>query len=260
MYVNFDLMEKDKLQILCVELFNQFVDFKKSSIDHLQRLKDFEIEKDVFIGKIKSLEDDLMNSKLPLDKSFNSDLSIGKVASVSHAMSVHRTMFIKSSMSHNHTQFTCGDKGASHKNCNYIPTCHHCGISGHIRPNCFQICCQKLWDRSHVPREGEPGFENQVKNLSDQVKLISKKLGSLTPNEKKSILANNKKKTSKQVWVRKEDNLCLVAHTDLKILDICLWYLDSGCSKHITGDKTTKRSSDRQKRKNHLWRWKPIQG
>jgi hypothetical protein len=84
MSVNFDLMEKDELQRLCVKLFKQFEDFKKSSIDHLQRLKDFEIEKDVFIEKIKSLEDDLINSKLSLDKSFNFDLSIDKVASVSH--------------------------------------------------------------------------------------------------------------------------------------------------------------------------------
>jgi hypothetical protein len=49
MSVNFDLMEKDELQRLCVELFKQFEDFKKSSIDHLQRLKDFEIEKNVFL-------------------------------------------------------------------------------------------------------------------------------------------------------------------------------------------------------------------
>jgi hypothetical protein len=219
-------------------LFRQFEDFKKSSIDHLQRLKDFEIEKDVFIEKIKSLEDDLMNSKLPLDKPFNSDIGIDNVAFVFHTMSAHRTMFIKPSMSHNHTQFTCGDKEASHKNCNFIPTCHHCGISGHIRPNCFQIRSQKPWNKSHVPREGEPGFENQVKNLSDQVKLISEKLGSLTPNEMRSVLTNKKKKFFEQVWVKNEDNLCLVAHTALKILDICLWYLDSGCSKHMKGDKT----------------------
>jgi hypothetical protein len=201
MSVNFDLMEKDELQRLCVKLFKQFEDFKNSIIDHLQRLKDFEIEKDVFIKKIKSLEDDLMNSELPLDKSFNSDLSIDKIASVSHATSAHRTMFVKPSMSHNHTQVTCRDNGARDKNCNSIPTCHHCGISGHIRPNCFQIPSQRPWDRSHVPREGEPGFENQVKNLSDQVKLISEKLESLTPNERRSVLANNKKKTLKQVWV-----------------------------------------------------------
>jgi len=75
--------------------------------------------------------------------------------------------------------------------------------------------------------------------LSDQVKLISEKLGILTPNEKKSVLLNKKKNTSnKQVCIKKEDNLLLVAHTALKILDTCLWYLDSGCSKHMTCDKT----------------------
>jgi hypothetical protein len=222
MSINFDLMEKGELQRMCVELFKQFEDFKKSSIDHLQRLKNFEVEKDVFIEKIKSLEDDLMNSKLPLDKPFNYGLRIKPI------------------MSHNHTQSTCGDKGVSYKNFNSIPTCHHCGISGHIRLNYFRIRSQKPWDKLHVPREGEQGFENQVKNLSDQVKLISEKLGSLTPNEKKFVLTSNKKKTSKQIWVKKEDNLCLVAHTALKILDTCLWYLDSGYSKHMAGDKTLK--------------------
>jgi len=47
-----------------------------------------------------------------------------------------------------------------------------------------------------------------------------------------------KNTTNKQVWIKKEDNLCLVAHTALKILDTCLWYLDSRCSKHMTGDGT----------------------
>jgi hypothetical protein len=69
------------------------------------------------------------------------------------------------------------------------------------------------------------------------VKLISEKLAYLTPNEQRSVLVNNHKKPSKQVWVKKEDNMCLVAHTALKILDTCLWFLDSGCSKHMTGDK-----------------------
>jgi len=83
MSINVDLMEKCELQRMCVELFKQFEDFKNSSIDHLQRVKNFEIEKDVFIEKIKSLEDALMNSKLPLDKPFDSSLSIDSVASIS---------------------------------------------------------------------------------------------------------------------------------------------------------------------------------
>jgi hypothetical protein len=174
-----------------------------------------------------------MKSKLPLEKPFDSSLSIDSVASSSHVMPAYKTMFVKHSMFKLHTHSTCEDKGKStkgtrHKNFNSIPTCYHRGVSGHICPNCFQIRSQKLWDKLHVPRKDEPSIENQVKTLSDQVKLISEKQGSLTPNEKKSILLNKKKNTTnKQVWIKKEDNLCLVAHTALKILDTCLWYLDS---------------------------------
>jgi hypothetical protein len=101
-----------------------------------------------------------------------SDLSIDKFSSISHAMYVDRTMFIKPSMSYNHTQFTCEDKRANHS----IPTCLHCGDSGHIRPNCFQIHSQKPWNKTHALRKNEPSVKEQVKKLSDQVKLISEKL------------------------------------------------------------------------------------
>jgi hypothetical protein len=58
--VSFDFMEKGELQRMCHELFENFEDFKNSSIEHLQRLKNFEIENEGFITKIKSLEDTLM--------------------------------------------------------------------------------------------------------------------------------------------------------------------------------------------------------
>jgi hypothetical protein len=81
--------------------------------------------------------------------------------------------------------------------------------------------------------------QNVANTKANKVKLISEKLGSLTPNEKKSVMLNKRKNTlNKPVWIKKEDSLCLVAHTALKILDTCLWYLGSGCSKHMTGDKT----------------------
>jgi hypothetical protein len=151
MSIHVDLMEKCKLQRMCVKLFKQFEDFKNSTINHLQRLKKFEIEKDVLIQKIKSLEDALMKSKLPLEKPFDSILSNDSVASSSHAIPTYRTIFVKPSMSKHDTHSTCGDKGKStkgtgHKNFNYIPTCCNCGVSGHIRPNCFQIRSKKPWD------------------------------------------------------------------------------------------------------------------
>jgi hypothetical protein len=52
---------------------------------------------------------------------------------------------------------------------------------------------------------------------------------------------SNKEKdvAHKHVWVKKNDNLCLVTHTALKVLDTYLWYLDSACSKHMTGDRAS---------------------
>jgi hypothetical protein len=63
------------------------------------------------------------------------NLSMDKVASVSHNMSIHRTMFVKPIMSHSHTQSACKGKRENQS----VPTCHHCGIIGHIRPDCFQL-------------------------------------------------------------------------------------------------------------------------
>jgi hypothetical protein len=182
-------MEKSKLQRTCDKLFEQLESCTTSSIDHLQRLKSFEIEKDVFIEKIKSLEDALMHSKLHLARPFDSIMSNDDATSSSHAMPTQRTMFVKPSMSIHHTHTTSGNKG---KRYNSIPTCHFCGISGHIRPNCFQLLSQKPWDKEHVPREDEHGIKNQVRTLCDQVKLISEKLGSLAPHEKNFVLSKGK--------------------------------------------------------------------
>jgi len=98
-------MEKGELQRMCDKLFEQFESCKTSSIDHLQRLKSFEIEKDMFIEKIKSLEDALMHSKLPLEKPFDYVMSNGDATSSSHDMPTHRTMFVKPSMSIHHTSY-----------------------------------------------------------------------------------------------------------------------------------------------------------
>jgi hypothetical protein len=159
-----------------------------------------------------------------------SKLNMDNVTSISHDMYLHRTMFTKPVISHSVSKDTRANQS--------IPTCHHCGINGHIRQNCFQIRSQQPWNKSLIPRKEEPGLEEQVSMLSDLVSLISEKLAYLTPNEQKSVLVRKHRKTSKQIWVKKEDNLCLVSRTALKILDTCLWYLDSGCSKHMTGDKT----------------------
>jgi hypothetical protein len=74
-------------------------------------------------------------------------MSMDKIASISHDISVYKTMFIKPIMSH--TQSIYKGKGDNQS----IPTCHHCGIVGHIRPNCFQIRSRKPWKKNLIPRK-----------------------------------------------------------------------------------------------------------
>jgi hypothetical protein len=38
--------------------------------------------------------------------------------------------------------------------------------------------------------------------------------------------------------IEEDDHVDFVAHTYLKALDSCLWYLDSACSKHMSRDKS----------------------
>jgi hypothetical protein len=98
-------------------------------------------------------------------------MSNNSTASSSHAMPAHRTMLFKPDrFTHDSSSRNGGKRYKS------IPTCQHCGIIGHTRPNCFQIRSQKPWVKKQVTRNNEPGIRNQINNLCDQVKLISEKL------------------------------------------------------------------------------------
>jgi hypothetical protein len=34
-----------------------------------------------------------------------------------------------------------------------LPTCHHCGIVGHIRPNCGQLKFPRTWNKKNAPKK-----------------------------------------------------------------------------------------------------------
>jgi hypothetical protein len=170
----------------------------------LKRLKDFETERIKLFEKIKSLEDALKESQIPPKSSSNSELSVDIVNSLSHATIDSRIMFVKPNMSNNQTHKMCRDKGKNidvhdhekfesrNSKSRFIPTCHHCGIVSHTRPNYFQIRSQKPWVKKLVPRKDELGFENQVRALSEQVQIVSEKLGTLTFDKRIYAMISNK--------------------------------------------------------------------
>jgi RNase P subunit RPR2 len=40
-----------------------------------------------------------------------------------------------------------------------VLTCHHCGIVGHIRPNCCQLKSQRPWNKKDAPKKDKDVVE-----------------------------------------------------------------------------------------------------
>ena len=77
--------------------------------------------------------------------------------------------------------------------------------------------------------------------LLNENKRVSKKSSKISHNgELKGSTLNEKTKISnvKQIWVKKNELKCFVVHTALRSIESHSWYLDSGCSYHITGNKS----------------------
>lgn len=93
-------------------------------------------------------------------------------ASYSHDASTSRTVFVKPEISeplvacldkgknvivHEHVQVEFEIPVKKQSKSKFIPTCFHCGIIGHTRPYCLQICSQNLGLRSLNLRKGKAG-------------------------------------------------------------------------------------------------------
>ncbi|KAI5342724.1 hypothetical protein L3X38_010600 [Prunus dulcis] len=127
----------------------------------------------------------------------------------------------------------------------FIPTCHYCGALGHILPKCKLL--QQISVSQKPTKEGQVRIQHKIAYLVKEVSRLSKLSRSLSLP------------TSNLVWRRKDNQNCLVAisndthQTNVhEILDVkCFvaltalsdsksksWYFDSGCSRHMTGEKS----------------------
>ena len=85
--------------------------------------------------------------------------------------------------------------------------CHHCGVSGHIRPNCFKLYPHKQLSKwSQVSSQGPtPLFEELLKTWSflTQFQENSNSSMSFSRHTKTRVFSSSRPKT-RAVWVRKE--------------------------------------------------------
>ena len=111
-------------------------------------------------------------------------------------------------------QFEKGNKGmksktdlANSKSFVRPHVCHHCGVSGHILPNCFKLYPHKqLSKRSQVSSQGPiPLFKELLKVLSflTQFQENSNSSMSFSRHTRTHAISSSRPKT-RAVWVRKE--------------------------------------------------------
>ncbi|XP_048443096.1 uncharacterized protein LOC125478705 [Pyrus x bretschneideri] len=123
----------------------------------------------------------------------------------------------------------------------FTPICHFYGKIGHIRPRCNKL-------RNENRTKHTTSWISKKSNL--KVRFVAQPKGM---NRSSKIMPNSIFPNLKQVWKRKETQICLldkmspssaeenltclVAFTALSTCQSDTWYLDSGCSRHMTGDK-----------------------
>ncbi|XP_024164336.1 uncharacterized protein LOC112171370 [Rosa chinensis] len=137
----------------------------------------------------------------------------------------------------------------------FIPICHYCGISGHIRPRCHQL--KKGPQKSTGSHENslllslQSSLEKSLKEFGRIAKLVAiprkektvwrkknKSFHPLTPADSEpSEMCLISSFSFSQVEENDSIATCLVALTALSSRRVDTWYLDSGCSRHMTGDK-----------------------
>ena len=73
-------------------------------------------------------------------------------------------------------------------------------------------------------------YKRRNRHLCNKLDGLKRKLHSSKKNVKKDESCFEKQECLSHV--------CLFVHTALKVFNSCLWYLDSGCLRHMTGDKS----------------------
>jgi hypothetical protein len=162
----------------CV-MYMELMKLRKSNQKKVIKLNTMKTERDALLEKITDLEDKLMDAQLQLQKFSDNKIAqmltgqkcssdkidLGYVAiDSSNIASTSRTMFLKPSGSEPQNDkgktlmVSCENDNTTpakskHSTKRSLPTCHYCGMVGHIRPNCGQLKFPKTWNKKNAPKK-----------------------------------------------------------------------------------------------------------
>ncbi|XP_040361901.1 uncharacterized protein LOC121049269 [Rosa chinensis] len=135
----------------------------------------------------------------------------------------------------------------------FVPICHHCGKIGHIRPRCNERLSNSQFSQEKCTVESLQVELKEQKELINRLAEIVSKKDFQTGKRKKIWTKKNESNylssyetndtclfacASKAQQGSHIEATCLVALTALADKRRDFWYVDSGYSRHMTGDKS----------------------
>jgi chromosome segregation ATPase len=166
----------DKLKEAYKTLHIEYEKFREGRKQHLHDLNSLQTEKSSLLLRIQELEEKLLETQLQLERFIDEKLThmlsiqksptdksgLGYVAPSSDTPSTSKTVFVKPAVSK--PPPTIEDKRKDKIN-NDVPgtqkpisirrppICHHCGLSGHVRPQCSLLKAQKEKAKKEVSKQ-----------------------------------------------------------------------------------------------------------
>jgi hypothetical protein len=162
-------------------LYVEYEKLREGCKQHLHDLNSLQTEKSSLLLRIQELEGKLLETQLQLervtDEKLTRMLSIQKsptdktsleyVASPTDTPSISKTVFVKPAVPE--PPPIAEDKGKDKidddvpgtqkpHSIRRSPTCHHCGLSGHVQPQCSLLKAQKAKAKKQVPRPANHGI------------------------------------------------------------------------------------------------------
>jgi hypothetical protein len=161
-------------------LYIEYEKLREGRKQHLYDLNSLQIEKSSLLLRIQELEEKLLETQLQLEividekltrmlsiqKSPTDKTGLGYVAPSSDAPSTSKTVFVKPTVPE--PRHTAEDKGKDKINDDVLgtqkshsiirsPICHHCRLSGHVRPQCSLMKAQKAKAKKEATRQANHG-------------------------------------------------------------------------------------------------------
>jgi len=157
----------------------ELMKLRESNQKKVMKMNIMKTERDTLLQKITDLEDKLMDAQLQLEKFSNNKLAqrltgqncssdktgLGYVAiDSSNIASTSIIVFVKPSGLESQNDkgkaimVSCENDNTTptkskHSTKRSLPTCHHCGMVGHIRPNYVQLKFPRIWNKKNAPKK-----------------------------------------------------------------------------------------------------------